>query len=49
MQVSGSVGRVNIDSIVAIEWFLGILLLLDLGYTLHSQPFVQEVLHGILG
>jgi hypothetical protein len=49
MRISGGVGRVKIDTIVAIEWVLGALLLLDFGYTLHSQPFVQEIIHGILG
>jgi Pentapeptide repeats (9 copies) len=48
-RAGGSVGRIEMGKVVTAEWALGIFLLLDLVYTLQSQPFAQAILHGVLG
>jgi hypothetical protein len=47
-QVSGTSTRVNIGRLVLVEWIIGIFLLVDLAYTLQSQPFIQRIV-GALG
>jgi hypothetical protein len=41
--------KVNIRAFVIAEWWVGILLMLDLVYTLQSQPFIQDIIHGLTG
>jgi hypothetical protein len=49
VRVYGRIGWMGMGTVVIIEWVLGIFLLVDLVYTLQSQPFVQAVLHGLVG
>jgi hypothetical protein len=49
LRVYGNIGPIRMGTVVTAEWLLGIPLLLDLVYTLQSQPFVQTALHGVIG
>jgi len=48
-RIYGEVGRFQIRHILLLEWLLGVSVLVDLVYTLQSQPFVQRILKGAIG